>query len=155
MCIRDRMQGVWLLGEGLDPNVTLTDRNVFEGQLSIIMWPIAQLAVFVPTGPFLLTLQSLALAVGVVPLWRISRRVLELGVESAIVLGLAYSLQPQFQNLNLAEFSPESLALPAFLWAYLFSQEKRWIPFAVAMACLLYTSPSPRDLSTSRMPSSA
>ena len=25
----------------------------------------------------------------------------------------------------------------------------------VAMACLLYTSPSPRDLSTSRMPSSA
>lgn len=133
------MQGVWLLGEGLDPNVTLTDRNVFEGQLSIIMWPIAQLAVFVPTGPFLLTLQSLALAVGVVPLWRISRRVLELGVESAIVLGLAYSLQPQFQNLNLAEFSPEALALPAFLWAYLFSQEKRWIPFAVAMAFALST----------------
>ena len=26
---------------------------------------------------------------------------------------------------------------------------------AEAMACLLYTSPSPRDLSTSRMPSSA
>ena len=26
---------------------------------------------------------------------------------------------------------------------------------AVVMACLLYTSPSPRDLSTSRMPSSA
>ena len=26
---------------------------------------------------------------------------------------------------------------------------------AVANACLLYTSPSPRDLSTSRMPSSA
>ena len=25
----------------------------------------------------------------------------------------------------------------------------------VGMACLLYTSPSPRDLSTSRMPSSA
>ena len=27
--------------------------------------------------------------------------------------------------------------------------------FAVLNACLLYTSPSPRDLSTSRMPSSA
>ncbi len=133
------MQGVWLLGEGLDPTVTLTDRNVFEGQLSIIMWPIAQIAMFLPTGPFLLTLQSLALAVGVVPLWRISRRVLELGVESAIVLGLAYSLQPQFQNLNLAEFHPEALALPAFLWAYLFSQEKRWLPFAAAMAFALST----------------
>ena len=29
-----------------------------------------------------------------------------------------------------------------------------WIKWG-AMACLLYTSPSPRDLSTSRMPSSA
>ena len=28
-------------------------------------------------------------------------------------------------------------------------------PAAPASACLLYTSPSPRDLSTSRMPSSA
>ena len=28
-------------------------------------------------------------------------------------------------------------------------------PLAIAKACLLYTSPSPRDLSTSRMPSSA
>ena len=28
-------------------------------------------------------------------------------------------------------------------------------PVAVAIGCLLYTSPSPRDLSTSRMPSSA
>ena len=27
--------------------------------------------------------------------------------------------------------------------------------FALHIACLLYTSPSPRDLSTSRMPSSA
>ena len=27
--------------------------------------------------------------------------------------------------------------------------------FSETMACLLYTSPSPRDLSTSRMPSSA
>ena len=29
------------------------------------------------------------------------------------------------------------------------------VEFAKAAACLLYTSPSPRDLSTSRMPSSA
>jgi len=133
------MQGVWLLGEGLDPQVTLTDRNIFDGQLSFIMWPIAQAAVWLPTGPFLLTLQSFALAIGVVPLWRIARRVLELGVESAIVLVLAYSLQPQFQNLNLAEFHPEALALPAFLWAYVFSQDKQWVRFAIAVAFALST----------------
>ena len=30
-----------------------------------------------------------------------------------------------------------------------------FIPQGIIMGCLLYTSPSPRDLSTSRMPSSA
>jgi len=33
--------------------------------------------------------------------------------------------------------------------------EKKYIPIFKKRACLLYTSPSPRDLSTSRMPSSA
>ena len=35
------------------------------------------------------------------------------------------------------------------------SIEEKFGVSAAAMACLLYTSPSPRDLSTSRMPSSA
>ena len=133
------MQGVWLLGEGLDPQVTLTGRNVFAGQFSLIMWPIAQIATFVPTGPFLLILQSLALALGVVPLWRIARRVLELGVETALVLTIGYSLQPQLQNLNLSEFHPEALAVPAFLWAYVFSQDKQWVRFGIAVAFALST----------------
>ena len=38
----------------------------------------------------------------------------------------------------------------------LFTSERRLDQvFAEELACLLYTSPSPRDLSTSRMPSSA
>ena len=133
------LQGVWLVGEGLDPEVTLTGRSIFDGQFSIIMWPIAQVATFVPAGPFLLTLQSFALAIGVVPLWRIARRVLELGVESALVLSLAYGLQPQFQNLNLAEFHPEALALPALLWAYVFSQNRQWVQFGIAVVFALST----------------
>ena len=32
---------------------------------------------------------------------------------------------------------------------------KHYVPEVQAIICLLYTSPSPRDLSTSRMPSSA
>ena len=31
----------------------------------------------------------------------------------------------------------------------------KWVIMLAPLACLLYTSPSPRDLSTSRMPSSA
>ncbi len=133
------MQGIWLVGEGQEPFVTLTERDLFEGQFSFIMWPIAQLSTVVPTGPLLLIIQSLALALGVVPLWRIARSVLELGVETALVLGLAYGFQPQLHNLNLSEFHPESVAVPALLWAYLFSQNKQWVRFGVAIAFVLST----------------
>ena len=37
-------------------------------------------------------------------------------------------------------------------WANPYFEQKEWDKF---INCLLYTSPSPRDLSTSRMPSSA
>ena len=35
------------------------------------------------------------------------------------------------------------------------SEVDDWGDFSGVISCLLYTSPSPRDLSTSRMPSSA
>ncbi|MFT7475219.1 MAG: putative membrane protein [Verrucomicrobiales bacterium] len=133
------MQGMWLVGEGQESFVTLTERDLFDGQFSLIMWPIAKLATVVPAGPMLLTLQSAALALAVVPLWRIARRVLELGIEAALVLTVAYGLQPQLHNLNLSEFHPEALAVPAFLWAYLFSQDKHWIRYGLAVAFALST----------------
>jgi len=132
-------QGMWLVGERQEPFVSLTERDLFDGQFSLIMWPIAQLATIVPAAPLLLILQSLALAIGVVPLWRIARGVLELGVETALVLGLAYGFQPQLHNLNLSEFHPEALAVPAFLWAYLFSQRKQWVRFGLVVVFALST----------------
>ena len=39
--------------------------------------------------------------------------------------------------------------------AYWFQQITKTAPYTIDQVCLLYTSPSPRDLSTSRMPSSA
>ena len=44
----------------------------------------------------------------------------------------------------------DALALSARIWINMRESEKKWFK-----SCLLYTSPSPRDLSTSRMPSSA
>eukprot|EP00831_Metopus_contortus_P074742 TRINITY_DN68298_c0_g1_i1.p2 TRINITY_DN68298_c0_g1~~TRINITY_DN68298_c0_g1_i1.p2 ORF type:complete len:199 (-),score=37.89 TRINITY_DN68298_c0_g1_i1:55-651(-) len=63
----------------------------------------------------------------------------------AIKLEAKHLLKKAFKGLKLAvDMNKQN---PKFL----FEQMKR----ATAHACLLYTSPSPRDLSTSRMPSSA
>ena len=52
--------------------------------------------------------------------------------------------------LRITEFSPRPInAGPEWI------EVKNLNGFALSMNCLLYTSPSPRDLSTSRMPSSA
>lgn len=133
------LQGIWLLGEGRDPTVSLTGRSVFEGQFSIIMWPISQVARVVPAGPLLLILQSAALALGVVPLWRVSRGVLELGVEAALAVSIAYAFQPELHNLNLSEFHPEALAVPAMLYAYVMSQRGHWWRYTLAVILALAT----------------
>ena len=55
------------------------------------------------------------------------------------------------QQVGLPQLSLEwILSYLMFPFAWLMG-----IPFADCLSCLLYTSPSPRDLSTSRMPSSA
>ena len=62
-------------------------------------------------------------------------------------------LSDPFKSKPIAFFAPTKLGTSAFA-------AKREIAsvmkiYAEGGACLLYTSPSPRDLSTSRMPSSA
>ena len=59
------------------------------------------------------------------------------------------------QNIDYICFSKNGLLRDEFLrlYASLFSNAEKH--YAIVRACLLYTSPSPRDLSTSRMPSSA
>jgi len=64
------------------------------------------------------------------------------------------------QSALLVSAHPHSMKSLAFLQAALeaAARQKVWGHFStpdVAKTCLLYTSPSPRDLSTSRMPSSA
>ena len=57
---------------------------------------------------------------------------------------------------TLAEFiAADAVVIAAPMYNFTIpTQLKAWID-RVAQGCLLYTSPSPRDLSTSRMPSSA
>ena len=66
--------------------------------------------------------------------------ILNLGVQ-----GLVYAYVASYLSLNIL---PEN---SIFTWVFAFVL----YDFLYYWICLLYTSPSPRDLSTSRMPSSA
>ena len=75
------------------------------------------------------------------------------GWQRALMLDLSDRVDVVEYYDNIQVRSPSrSFQLPAVIRL---RQYLRRIPRVLPYSCLLYTSPSPRDLSTSRMPSSA
>ena len=69
---------------------------------------------------------------------------------------LAESVQDFFPVPHTSFYAePARLATAGYLDEHVEAGGRRRRTFALTDRCLLYTSPSPRDLSTSRMPSSA
>jgi len=69
--------------------------------------------------------------------------------EALIYYGRALQLDPRYAE---AHFKLAQTQLKLKSWTGAFTELRRTVEL---QPCLLYTSPSPRDLSTSRMPSSA
>lgn len=130
-------QTSWLIGEGFQPISSLADGNILADKLSLVMYPIAFLAAFLPTVTTLLVVQSLALALGVVPLWRIARRTCDLKIGPTAAVLFAYGASSAVHNLNLAGFHPEVVALPAILAAVYAGLQERWIRFALLVVVIL------------------
>ncbi|MGI9600536.1 MAG: DUF2079 domain-containing protein [Acidimicrobiales bacterium] len=128
------VQGAWLIGEGLDAESTITGNHLFAPQASFLFWPLAQITRFLPTAGTLLVVQSAALALAVVPLYRLARRSAKLRVGAATVLVLAYSLYPAVHALNLADFHPEALAVPALIAAFVAIRAEKWWRFALLVS---------------------
>lgn len=107
------VQGFWLIGEGYLPESTLLGESYIAQQASFIIYPLAQVTRIFPPAQTLLTIQALALAVGIVPLWKLSRQEANLGVGTSVVIIFAYGVSAAVHNMNLAGFHPETLAIPA------------------------------------------
>lgn len=125
------LQGAWLINQGDPPLVTITGTHLLADQAGFVFYPLAWIARWVPAVPLLLLVQAAALALGVVPLWRIARRVARLRAGAAATLLAAYALYPALHNVNQADFHLASLALPLLLAASLFGLTDRWRLFAL------------------------
>lgn len=132
------LQAIWLLQErsGLESSLH-GGADVLALDLSAFRVILALVATWVPTTALLVTVQSMLLAVTVVPLWRMARDVASLRVGAAAALVLAYSCNPVMHSLNLSGFQPEVLALPALVlgvWAGL--TDRTWLLALSVGACL-------------------
>ncbi len=127
------LQGAWLIGEGRSPRSALSGEHLFSGQVPLIFWPLAQVSrlSFIPTAPLLLVVQSFAISCSVVPIFLIARRVCNLRVGAASAIVLAFALYPAAQDLNLADFHPEALAIAPMIAMCLAAFRDRWLRFAI------------------------
>ena len=111
-------------------------------------FPVAKLALNNSVPPILMASLRMGLVLLIlIPFWRFKIPTKKY-FNSLILFSLSMGVMVYvFMNLSLFY---SSIISPIILGSQLA------IPFGIlASACLLYTSPSPRDLSTSRMPSSA
>lgn len=137
-------QAAWLITEGEAPFVTIRGLHLLGDHTYPIFWPMAWLTGVLPTIPTLLAIQSASLAAGIIPLWRICRRLAGLGMPATVALTISYAAFPALHNVNLADFHPEVLAVPFLLGAVLFASTDRWVAYA---ACIVVVLACREDLS--------
>jgi uncharacterized membrane protein len=131
------MQAVWLIGEGYRPEVTLLGGNYLFFQGGLLIYPIALVASILPTAITLLTVQAGALALGLVPLWRLARNVAHLRVGTTLAIAVTYGAYSAIHAINLSGFRLESIALPALIWAVYAGYTERWIRYVIAIAIVM------------------
>ena len=130
-------QSIWQVSRGFRPDSTLVGGDYLARNGSFIIYPLSILVRWLPITTTVLVVQSAALALGLVPLWRIARRRADLRVAPAAAVAFAYACYAALHNVNLAGFHPETLALPALLGAVYYGLAARWVPFGVLVAVVL------------------
>jgi uncharacterized membrane protein len=126
-------QAAWRLAAGRAPETSVGgDVNFFGVRLPLGFVPLAALTRILPTTLVLLSAQAASLALGVVPLWHLARKVANLRIGAAAALVLAYACHPAVADLDLADFNPMTVAMTPLLVAAYAAERGQWKRFAVA-----------------------
>lgn len=104
---------------------------------SLVSEPILQLTRLVPAPATFSVIQAAAIALAIVPLWRLARDEARLRVSAASVVTVCFVLAPTLQRTNLSAFHPEVIALPALLWAYRFARQGRWVRYGLLVVVIV------------------
>ncbi len=129
------VQELWLMARGLSPFVSIWGLHAFAGHLDPSMYLLVPIAWVAPIAPALLIAQSVALALGAVPLYLLAR--VRLGEGPAAGLAVLYLLNPSLHGINTKDFHTAALAIPLLLTAmYAVEARRPWLFLAATIATL-------------------
>ncbi|MGP0128460.1 DUF2079 domain-containing protein [cyanobacterium endosymbiont of Epithemia clementina EcSB] len=128
--------GIYLISQGKTPFVSLRGIHILGDHAAFILYAIAGLYKIYPSVYWLFGLQAIALSLGALPVWQLARYA-NLNSNLATVIAASYLLYPLIFNLNLFDFHPETLTLPAFFWALLAAKRNNTFAFSLALIFIL------------------
>ncbi|WP_421120105.1 DUF2079 domain-containing protein [Aquihabitans daechungensis] len=130
------LQAVWRREHG-SLGTPLGGVDPARGAWSLIAEPVLWAGRFVPPLAVFAVVQAGAIALGIVPLWRLAREEARLRVGASAVVVAAYVLAPTLHRTNLAAFHPEAVALPLLLWAFLCARRGHWKRYGLLVGLVL------------------
>ena len=129
-------QGIWLLSRFKTPFITIRGLNYFAHHVNVITLLLVPLY-WLGAGPHALYLvETVAMALGAVPLWLLGRDRFENGW-LALGPAVAYLLYPSLEWINEWHFHPDALIITPLMLAYWAATRRRWGWYWVALAVTL------------------
>lgn len=129
-------QAVYLISIGKVPISSLIGFHILGDHGAWILYPLALLYKIYPSVYWLLAVQAVALAFAGLFVWQLARDA-GLAEKSALTMAGVYWLYPLVFNLNLFDFHPEVIAMPAFFGAVLAARRRLLAWFCLAILIIL------------------
>lgn len=129
-------QAVYLISQGQPPISSYLGFHILGDHASGILYILAFLYKIYPDVHWLLAVQAIALALGAWPSWGLAR-LAGLNQQQAVAVSGVYLLYPLVFNINLFDFHPDVIALPALLGALLAARLSRPFWFCAAIVLVL------------------
>lgn len=129
-------QGIYLISQGLPPISTTLGFHMLGDHAAFILYPLALFYRLIPGVGWLFIIQGFCLALGALPLYRLARRE-GLSPQWSKAIATSYLLYPAVFNIALFDFHPETIALPALIWALWAGLERRHVQLVVGIALVL------------------
>ncbi|MDY6806420.1 MAG: DUF2079 domain-containing protein [Cyanobacteriota bacterium] len=129
-------QVVYLISKGKSPISSFLGYHHMGNHAAWSVYPLGLLYKIYPDVRWLFLVQAISLALGAWPAWSLAR--LEgLKPRLAGAIAAAYLLYPTIFNVNLFDFHPEVMAVPAIFGAILAAKRQQVGWFSVAIAWIL------------------
>ncbi|MEG3877245.1 DUF2079 domain-containing protein [Microcoleus sp. herbarium7] len=129
-------QVIYLISQGKPPISSFLGFHIMGDHASWIFYILALLYKIYPDVHWLLAVQAVALSAGAFPVWSLAN-LAGLNRQKSATMAAVYLLYPVVFNINLFDFHPEVIALPAILWAVLAARLSQPWRFGAAVIVIL------------------